>query len=200
MYARIVVAAEEVIKHREHLEQSAHDLMAITAAAEHGVETQDPTKAAQVYAEARVAQQQIYASAKALSVKLARFEDVLKERYKLLPGSVAGRFPIERVLEAGRLIHEFAAASKPAPSNILKFKVAQSEVSLTKEGHTFLWWRRFIEKYDGQWSDMYHLSVCWRLTDAKDLCTFQRRVRKLKPIKDSLGMTWILGCPPWALP
>jgi hypothetical protein len=198
-YARILIAAEEVVAERERSEQSVQDETARVAAAEHGVYEDDPQKARKAYKAARQRQQALHNSATALAGTLAQFERVLKARHGSLQVEVADKFPLADILAASNFIREFAAATTPHPADLAEIKFAKSELSLTLPGHTFMWWRNYVPKYRGQWNDMYALARCWRLTDAQGLDTFQRRVKKLKPSKDSQGRNWILGCPPWAI-
>jgi len=197
-YARMLIAAEEVLAHRAWMEQSTRDTVALVAAAEHGIYENDPKKARAAYAAARQAQREVFNSATALANRLVRFEELLKLRHRSLQVDAASKFPLADVLAASNVIRSFAAATTPHPNNLAEVTLAKSELSLTKAGHAFLWWRTCIEPYGGKWDHMYALARQWHLTDARDLETFRRLVRKSKPIRVQ-GGTFILGCPPWAL-
>lgn len=197
-YARILIAAEEVVAARLRDEQRIRDETVLGAAAMHGFSGRDPEKARVAYARARKAQAELHNSAGGLVKRLATFERLLNEHHETLYFDVANRFPSNLLIGAIQLLREFAASISDF-HNFAEIKIARSELSLTIPGHTFMWWRKLIPRYPGQWSDMYALAQCWRLTDATCIDTFQRTVRKLKPERDSQGRTFILGCPPWAL-
>lgn len=197
-YARVHIAAEEIISHRAKGEQEVRDMQARVAASEHGIHEDDPKKARAGYAAACRIQQQVHASATGCSQRLTKLEGLLETRYSSLQVDVRDKFPLPGILAASQLIRDFAAATAPH-GRWAEVKFAKSELSLTVSGHTFLWWWTRIPRYNGKWKDMYALARCWHMTDARDLDTFERVVRKQKPKPDSQGGTWILPCPPWAL-
>jgi len=198
-YARILIAATEVVAHRGRLEQATRDEVARVAAGEHGIYTDDPVEARKVYNAARRAQQEVHASAKACSTRLIRLQGLVQKRYESLPTDVVAEFPLDDVIAATEFIRRFATKTAPHPVNLAEFKMTKSDLSQTAAGHTFLWWRYYVPGHKGKWIDMHDLACCWRLTGAEDLGTFKRSVRKLKPEKDLLGRPSILRCPPWAL-
>jgi len=198
-YARIHIAAEEVVRHRLRKEQEVREETVRVAALEHGIYEQDAKKARRAYAAARQGQREVYASATGMAQRLAKFGRLLETRHRYLQVDVAARFPLSRIVAASKLMQDFALATKPHPANLAEVKFAKSELSLTEFGHTFTWWRTEVPRYKDKWNDMHLLARCWRLTGTDDLETFQRLVRKLKPERDRQGRTWILGCPPWAL-
>jgi hypothetical protein len=197
-YARIFMAAQEVVAQRDRDEQRTSDIVACVAAGEHGIYTDDPVKARTAYASARVAQQRVHASASGCSGRLTKLEKLLETHHHALQEDVASRFPLKDLLAAVHLVREFASATA-ARNNLAEFKMQKSELSRTIAGHTFLWWHAYLPRYKGKWSNMYSLARCWRLTDAKDLEAFQRIVRKVRPAPHPDGGTVILRCPPWAL-
>ena len=198
-YARILIAATKVVAHRHHGEQETRDLVACVAAGEHGILTIDPVKARKAFADARRVQQQVHASAEACSLKLTRFQRLLETRYESLPTNVKSEFPLDKVIVASEVIHGFSKATKPNKTKLAEVKFTQSELSLTAAGHTLLWWREFVPTHKGYWNERYRLAICWKLTKAKDIETFQRHVRKLHFKPDAMGRTYVLRCPPWAI-
>jgi hypothetical protein len=170
------------------------------AAAEHGIHEEDPEAARAAYAQARKAQRELFNSATGLAKRLQGFEELLKLKYQWLQIDVASKFPLPDVLAACNLLTSFATATTPHPNNLAEVKMAKSELSLTIQGHTLLWWRTYLPPYKGKWQDLHALARRWRLTDTHDLEAFQRQVRKSRPVKDASGMTHILRCPPWATP
>jgi len=197
-YARILVAAEDVLASRAELEEETKAKVVQVAAAEHGIEERDPKKARAAYSAARQAQQEIHNSVKGCASRLSRLEDLLRERYRLIQVDVANRFPRKDILAAIELIKAFAAATAPHPHNLAEVKMIKSDLSLSRAGHTLLWWRLMTPPHRFHWADTYALALCWRVSDAKDIAEFKRRCRKLRPKPNSLGMASILGCPPWA--
>jgi hypothetical protein len=196
-YTLIRIAAEEVLAHRARLEQKARDELAIAAASDHGVFTDDPKKASTAYAQARKAQQEVHASSVGCARRLEKLQNLLATRHKSLPRRVAKDFPIEKITSAISVIQGFAAASAPA-RNVLNFKMAHSDLSFTEAGHTYFWWRFYIPG-KGRWQERYDLAFCWRLTDADCLENFKRQVKTLKSVRVDARMTSFLPCPPWAL-
>ena len=197
-YARILIAAETVLAYREHSEHTTRDNMALLAASEHGISTDDLATARKCYAAARIAQQQVHASATGCSRRLTTLEKLLETHYDSLRHPVIDQFPIKEIATASRLIRDFASATALGP-NLADITMTKSPLSHTAPGHAFVWWRRFVPEYKHKWIDMHALARCWRLTDAKGVGTFKRRVQKLKPEKDLQGVPYILRCPPWAL-
>ena len=191
------IAAEEVVSHRERSMQKTKDEQVLVAALEHGIYERDPKMARVAYAAACRAQQEVHASATGCSIRLRKLETLLNTRYQSIRTDVMARFPLPDLEAACRLIRDFATATKPH-GRWADVKFAKSELSLTIPGHTFIWWT-LLPTYRGKWTDMHELAICWRLTAANDLDTFQRSVRRLKPKPDSEGRTYILRCPPWAL-
>ena len=199
-YARMVIAAEEVVAYRAATERLILDEMAIVAALEHGICESDPEKARVLYAAARKAQLELHNSAKGVALRIGHFKKQLAARHGSLQVDAAGRFPLDDVMAACDFIAGFAAATAPHPSNLAVVKFAKSELSFTKEGHALQWWQQCMPKYKDKWGDMHKLALCWHLTFAKDIRTFQRGVRKLRPVKTLPQGTWMLRCPPWATP
>jgi hypothetical protein len=193
-YARILIAADEVVKDRIR----RIDRQSLRAAAEHGVFVTDPAKARLAYSAARRNQQQIHNSVTGCSKKLRKFDQVLSARYKSLPQDVISHFPLEEIRAASERLHTFASATALQP-NLLNPGMARSPLSLTKSQHALIWWRSCIPHYRGKWHDMHTLARRWRLTNTKDLDHFKRLIRKPRPELDIAGRPWILGCPPWAL-
>jgi hypothetical protein len=198
-YARILIAAEEVTAHRDRGKQETRDKMAIIAAAEHDCYTVDPEKARAAYAAARKAQQEIHGSATGCAVRLGKLKALLETRHSAVQIDVVAEYTIEKLISAIQLIEAFASATVLRP-NLLAFKIAKSELSETIPGHAFMWWRWYVPRYRGQLKDIHNLGRVWRLTDTRDVEVFERLVRKLKPVQDLEGGTYILRCPPWALP
>jgi hypothetical protein len=196
-YARILIAAEEIIEEREADLTETRDEVARVAVLEHGISEAEPRKARRAYAQARQAQQEIYNSALALATKLDRFQTLLAQHHSLLQVEVHGQFPLARITEACKVIQDFAKATLPHPSNLAEVKFAKSPLSLSKAGHTFIWWRNRMPNYEGKWKDMHLLARRWHLSDAKDVATFQRSVRKHKGEKVG-DRTIFLPPPPWA--
>ena len=198
-YARMLVAAEEVVLARGRDEQEVRDKSAIFAAAVHGIPESDPDKARAAYAEARKAQNEVHESAKSCALKVDHLKEILKPRFVSLHFEVAHKFPLENILSACELIKDFAAATALTKS-LVNVAIAKSELSLSAPSHALVWWRYYVEWYRGKWNDMHTLACCWHLSEAKDLSEFQRRVRTLARTRDELGRIAILGCPRWARP
>jgi hypothetical protein len=199
-YARLVIAAEEVLADREKGLRETRGESAILAAAQHGIWEDDPARAKVAYQTARKGERQLHNSARALASKLAGFEKVLTPRYPYIQNEAASKFPLEKLLDACQLLREFATATTPFADNLLEFKFAKSPLSLTKEGHALQWWHLRMPKYVRKWENMYALARCWHLSAAKDIIDFRRVVRKLPQEKTLNAGTFYLGCPPWAAP
>ena len=148
-YALIVVAAEEVLLHRDEMLRATREEAIQVAALEHGIDEPDPKKARKAYSAARQGHQTIHTSAKSCAKNVSRFEIVLTRRYKSLQVDVAGRFPLNDLVAACKLIRDFAEATKPHPHDLGKVKFAKSPLSLTAAGHTFVWWRKVANQYRG---------------------------------------------------
>jgi hypothetical protein len=198
-YARILIAAEEVVSDRERTEREIRDESARIAALQHGVNPADgdPKKARAAYARARKEQQAVHNSAKGLALQIERFERILEPRYGSMLIPFRQKFGLADITAACSLLKKVAAESAPHTTNLADVKIAKSSLSLSKAEHTYLWWRRYIQ--DSRWEDMHGLARCWHLTNSKRLDDFQRRVRMVKPI-DEIGEKWFLRCPPWAVP
>jgi hypothetical protein len=197
-YARILIAAEEVLKHRDGLDREARDITALVAASEHGFDTNDPGEARAAYAAARKAQQELHASSSGCAKRLEKLRELIETRHRRLRIGVASKFPIQDLAAAIELLQAFASATAPG-RNLTDFKMAKSELSQTALGHSLMWWRIYIPRFRGQWVEMHELARRWRLTDAKNVETFKRLARKFKPVRAPEGMLSALRCPPWAL-
>ncbi len=197
-YARIFIAAQEVVEQRDRDEQKTSDIVACVAAAEHGIYTDDPVQARTAYASARAGQQQVYASASGCAGKLTKLERLLEMHYRQIRVDVAERFPLKDLVGAVHLVRDFAAAAAPG-KNLATFKMQKSELSRTIAGHTFSWWFYYVPRYKGKWADMHSLARCWHLTDVESREAFKRSIRKVRPAPNPQGGTIILSCPPWAL-
>lgn len=198
-YARILIAAEEVVSNRAQEEQDVRDEATSVAAAEHGIYEDDPQKARASYATARKSERQLYNSVAGLAKTLIRFEKVLKAGHRFLQVDVSRKFPLEAILGASSFIKAFAQATIPHPANLAEIEITKSEFSLTLANHTFLWWNTYVAHYEGRWEHMHALARCWNLTKVKDVEDFRRMVVKVKPTLGD-GGGWILGCPRWAIP
>jgi hypothetical protein len=200
-FAHMLVAAEEVVSHRARALQHSYDAVAILSASEHGAHESDPQEARRAYGNARKAQQIIHNSVRGLACDVRKFEQLLSSKYDSLQRNVKEEYPLKDIVAACNLLKAFAAQTKLPPEGPLEITIRKkARGCLTKSGHAFQWWRAFMPQYSSKWNDMHSLARHWRLTDAKDLESFQRHVKRLEKIEIAGGVTTIMPCPRWALP
>lgn len=189
-----------MLAHRKELEQEASADMPFLAAYEYGVDERDPLKATIAYKESRRKQNLIHNSAAGLANSIVRFQKLLEPNYRFLRGSVRNKHRLKDIQHACDLIRNLAADTVLPKGDETVVKQSKSPLCLTKEQHTFKWWKEHLQKERSHWAEMHALAKRWHPTAVRHIDDFRRIVTRIKGTDRGNGWTISLPCPPWALP